>query len=89
MGLAAARPVSGCIVTARHDAHLAVTIDHRGKRNALSEAMWHQLGAVFSEVAQDAALLAVTVRGAAGHFAAGADMSEFARLRFDAESGRR
>lgn len=64
-----------------------VTLDAPGKRNALSVSMWRALRAAFESF--DASVHCVLLRGAGGHFAAGADIEEFPRERFDEASGRR
>jgi len=58
----------------------AITLDRPDKRNAISQAMWAGLpGAVAALVAAPAVRL-VVLRGAGGHFAAGADISEFGEV---------
>lgn len=66
-----------------------VTLDAPGKHNALSVQMWRDLRAVFADCAADPALECIVLRGADGHFAAGADIAEFPQHRFDRDSGRR
>jgi len=66
----------------------AVTLDSPGKLNAISVAMWRELARIFSELARDASVRCIVVRGAAGNFAAGADIAEFATVRFDQASGK-
>jgi len=59
-----------------------VTISNPGKRNCLTVAMWEALQECFSRMAGDEALRCVVMRGAAGEgFAAGADISEFEKVR--------
>src|SRR5262245_1515296 len=65
-----------------------VTLNRPGKRNAVSLAMWRRLGAIFDELGGRDDVRAVILTGAAGHFCAGADISEFAQVRADAQSGR-
>jgi enoyl-CoA hydratase/carnithine racemase len=72
--------------TADHVAR--VTLDAPGKLNAISVAMWRELARVFSELARDDGVRCVVVRGAGGNFAAGADIAEFATVRFDQASGK-
>jgi len=70
--------------------HVAdITLDSPGKLNAISVAMWHELARLFGELARDDAVRCIVVRGAAGNFAAGADIAEFATVRFDQPSGKR
>jgi enoyl-CoA hydratase/carnithine racemase len=66
-----------------------VTLDAPGKLNAISVAMWRELARTFSELARDDGVRCIVVRGAGGNFAAGADISEFATVRFDQASGKR
>lgn len=72
-----------------HHATLAdvavVTLDHPGKLNAVSVAMWRELRAIFDGLAErEPALRAVIVRGAGGTFVSGGDIEEFPAFRFDA-----
>jgi enoyl-CoA hydratase/carnithine racemase len=66
-----------------------VTLDTPGKLNALDVAMWRELRTMFERLAAEPAARCVVLRGAGGHFAAGADIAEFPRERFDVASGRR
>ena len=65
-----------------------VTLDRPAKRNALSLAMWRRLAEIFGELAGRDEVGVIILTGAGGHFCAGADISEFAQLRADAQSGR-
>lgn len=58
-----------------------VTIEHPGKHNAMSRAMWRELRVVFEQIQRDDALTAVVV-GGQQHFCAGGDISEYAAFRF-------
>jgi len=62
-----------------------VTLDHQGKFNAMSRAMWLQLRSVFEAIQRDTRLRCVVVRGQGGHFCAGGDISEYPGFRFDAQ----
>lgn len=62
-----------------------VTLEHAGKFNAMSRAMWLQLKAVFGQIQLDTAVRCVVVQGAAGHFCAGGDIAEYPSFRFDSE----
>jgi enoyl-CoA hydratase/carnithine racemase len=66
------------------DARIArILISHPGKLGAISVAMWRALRDVAAALdAMRPALRAVIVLGEGGHFAAGADISEFAQFRF-------
>lgn len=63
-----------------------VTLSHPGKLNAMSLAMWRELRVVFEAIQQGSALHCVIVRGEAGNFCAGGDISEYAGFRFDEAS---
>lgn len=75
------------IHVAQGDGVATVTLSNPGKQNALSLAMWERLAQVFSDLSDDTALRCVIVRGEGGHFAAGADISEFSVLRANVEQG--
>jgi len=60
-----------------------VELSHPGKLNAMSRAMWRELRATFERLHDDAALRCVIVRGEAGAFCAGGDISEYPHFRFD------
>jgi enoyl-CoA hydratase/carnithine racemase len=79
-------PSSGRVTTQRRGAVAHVTLSHPGRRNAISVAMWRELTALFTGFSRDGSLRAVVVRGADGHFSAGADITEFPRERADAAS---
>ncbi|MCS7101580.1 MAG: enoyl-CoA hydratase-related protein [Burkholderiaceae bacterium] len=73
----------------RDGAVARVTLDAPAKRNAISVAMWRELRRIFLQLAQDAQVRCIVVRGAGGDFAAGADIAEFPAVRHDVDSGRR
>jgi enoyl-CoA hydratase/carnithine racemase len=84
--------MAGQVHVARDDGRFTVTLDSPGKLNALSESMWTALARVFSEInasGASAPIHVVVIRGAGGNFAAGADIEEFERVRYDLPSGRR
>jgi enoyl-CoA hydratase/carnithine racemase len=66
-----------------------VTLNRPRVRNAISLAMWRELGTIFSKLSATDEVRAVILRGNGGYFSAGADISEFSRVRADVESGRR
>ncbi|QTN29184.1 enoyl-CoA hydratase/isomerase family protein [Rhodoferax sp. AJA081-3] len=68
----------GCVVW--------VTLDHTGKFNAMSRAMWRSLRSVFEGIQQDAGVRCVVLRGQGGHFCAGGDIGEYADFRFEESS---
>jgi len=54
-----------------------ITLDRPARRNAISQAMWAALPAELRALETDAGVRLIVLRGAGGHFAAGADISEF------------
>ncbi len=66
-----------------------LSFDHAARRNAVSVAMWGDLGAVCAEVARDPELRCLIVRGAGDEaFVSGADISEFGSVRSGADDER-
>lgn len=64
------------------DGLLRVLINRPEKRNALSQAVLDEIGAVFTQYAADESLVAATITGAGERcFAAGGDLKEFDALR--------
>lgn len=78
--------MSGQILLKCQGSLAEVTIEHNGKFNAMSRAMWLDLRRVFESIQRDKALRCVVVRGAAGHFCAGGDISEYNSFRFSESS---
>jgi enoyl-CoA hydratase/carnithine racemase len=66
-----------------------VTLDAPARLNALDVAMWRELHAAFAALGGRDDVHCIVLRGEGGNFAAGADISEFPRERFDLDSGRR
>ena len=64
-----------------------VTIDRPARRNALNLQAWRDLAAAFHSLAADRDVRLAVLTGAGGHFCAGADISEFARVRADSAGG--
>ena len=60
-----------------------VTLDHAGKFNAMTRSMWKTLQGIFLGLQTNTAVRCVVVQGAAGHFCAGGDISEYPSFRFD------
>jgi enoyl-CoA hydratase/carnithine racemase len=77
--------MSGNIDVVIADGVARVAINHPGKLNAMSRAMWRELRAVFGQIQLDTSLRAVVIRGSE-HFCAGGDISEYASFRFEKES---
>ena len=74
-------------VSRRDETVALVTIDRQARRNALDLAAWRDLAAAFRGLAEDRSVRLAILNGAGGHFCAGADISEFARVRSDSASG--
>ncbi len=66
-----------------------LVINQPAKRNALSAEMWARLPDVLKKAEQSEGVKVLIVRGAGGHFASGADISEFQTLYATAESSAR
>jgi len=79
--------VSDIIVTRRSPEVAVVTINRPKRRNACNLAAWRELATSFESLVDERELRLVVLTGAAGHFSAGADISEFAALRADPASG--
>ena len=75
------------LVAVDADGVATVTIDRPAKRNALSLAMWRGMGMLFTELGKHADVRAIVLTGSGGHFCAGADISEFAKVRHTVEAG--
>lgn len=81
--------MGGRVHLTRQGAIALVTLDHPGKFNAMSRAMWRELRAVFTGLQAEPAAGAarcVVLRGEGGHFCAGGDISEYADFRFEEAS---
>ena len=77
------------ILVERAGAVATVTLDQPARLNAVNNAMWDRLGAVFAELDGDATLRCVVLRGAGDKaFSVGADISEFADNRSTVEQAR-
>jgi enoyl-CoA hydratase/carnithine racemase/carbon monoxide dehydrogenase subunit G len=64
-----------------------VTLNRPAQKNAMSLAMWRDLGSIFTELGRDPEVRAIVLTGAGGSFSAGADISEFAVVRATVEQG--
>lgn len=67
---------------AQNAAVVRVVLDHPGKLNAMSRAMWRELRAVFESLQRNTALRCIVVEGAGEAFCAGGDISEYESFRF-------
>lgn len=75
------------IKVARNGVIATVTLSNPLKLNAVDVAMWRELAQNFAGLSQDVSLRCIIVRGDGGHFAAGADIEEFATTRSTIEQG--
>ena len=64
-----------------------VTLNRPDQRNAVSLAMWRNLGHIFTELGRDPQVRAIILTGAGGNFSAGADITEFGIVRATVEQG--
>ncbi|MEA2928184.1 MAG: hypothetical protein QOG38_612 [Hyphomicrobiales bacterium] len=65
-----------------------VTLNRPEKRNAVSLDMWRGLGRLFTDLNARDDVRAIILTGAGDNFCAGADISEFTKVRHDVASGR-
>ena len=64
-----------------------VTLNRPARRNAVTLAMWREIGQRFRDFADDPAVRVVVLTGSGGHFCAGADISEFDTVRTGVDDG--
>ncbi|WP_182111151.1 enoyl-CoA hydratase/isomerase family protein, partial [Comamonas testosteroni] len=78
--------MSGKITVARAGPVATITIDNEAKRNALSQAMWIDMGDAMEALAREADLRCIVLRGAGTQaFGSGADIEEFEAIRASRE----
>ncbi|MEJ8574448.1 enoyl-CoA hydratase-related protein [Microbaculum marinum] len=67
-----------------------VTLDRSDHRNAITLAMWHEIGRVFADLSATppSQVRAIILTGAGDHFSTGADIAEFGAVRNDAGQAR-
>jgi enoyl-CoA hydratase/carnithine racemase len=70
-------------ILVEHDATgiVTVTLNNPARRNAMSFAMWQGLGETYSALGKRSDVRVVILTGAGGNFCAGADISEFSKVR--------
>lgn len=68
---------------------VTLTLSHPGKLNAISVAMWRALREHLQALGNEPGVRALVLRGAGGHFAAGADIEEFPQERGSYDALRR
>lgn len=64
-----------------------VTLNRPTRRNAMSLAMWRELGRIFRDLGEQREVRSIILTGAGGGFCAGADISEFEAVRKTVEDG--
>ncbi|WP_188052188.1 enoyl-CoA hydratase-related protein [Aureimonas fodinaquatilis] len=64
-----------------------VTIERPEKRNAMALSMWTALRDIFLDLGQRSDLRCIILTGKGDHFCAGADISEFDKVRADSAAG--
>jgi enoyl-CoA hydratase/carnithine racemase/carbon monoxide dehydrogenase subunit G len=79
-------PAPALAAQARYKAAL-VTLNRPAQKNAMSLAMWRDLGQIFTDLGRDPEVRAILLSGAGGTFSAGADISEFGTVRATVEQG--
>lgn len=80
-------PSSDILVSEASDGVAIVTLNRPAKRNAVSLAMWRELEGIFRKLATSSVRV-VILTGAGSNFCAGADISEFPKVRATIEDGR-
>lgn len=80
-------PSSDILVSEGGNGVAVVTLNRPTKRNAVSLDMWRELAHIFRDLAASSVRV-VILTGAGGNFCAGADISEFSKVRADVEAGR-
>ena len=65
-----------------------LTVDRPELRGAMTRAMWLRIPQLLSELAASPDVSVIVIRGAGGHFIAGADIAEFTELRSNPELAR-
>ncbi len=71
------------ILSVVDDGVATVTLNRPAQRNAMTFAMWNEVGDIFKRLDADHAVRAIILTGAGEDFSAGADIGEFAATRDD------
>lgn len=74
-------PTLDNLLVEQQDGTLTITLNRPQARNAMSVAMIRELLAVLAEAESDLSIRALVLRGAGGHFCAGADIKDLAAAR--------
>ncbi len=80
-GAAAGAQDAPILVERDGDAVAVVRLNRPRRKNALTLAMWREVGDLFEAFSAEPALRAVVLTGAGGAFSAGADVGEFPEVR--------
>lgn len=76
-------------IVIERDRHVVTIIFNRPQRkNAISGHMWQGIADIFQRIEEDESVRAVILRGEGADFSAGADISEFDRIRGNANAAR-
>lgn len=82
--------MTGEVLVERDGDIATVVLSAPERLNAMNLAMWQGIGDTFAELDKDESLRCIVIRGAGDKaFAAGADIAEFERERYDVESAAR
>jgi isohexenylglutaconyl-CoA hydratase len=79
-------PESKCLLLSERDGVLFVTLNRPHARNAMTLQMAAELSAAVAHAEASETLRVLVLRGAAGHFCAGADIKDFVRARGEPKS---
>ncbi|MBT2248206.1 enoyl-CoA hydratase/isomerase family protein [Arthrobacter sp. BHU FT2] len=77
---------SGALRLEKAGAVATIVIENKGRRNAVSKAMWQQFAPLISRLEADDAVKVIVVRGAGEDFSAGADISDLKAILHDQET---
>ena len=76
------------ILVSIQDGVALVTLNRPAQRNALTYAMWNEIGRIFDDLGRKDTVKAIVLTGAGDDFTAGADIAEFGAIRDDAQQAR-
>ena len=79
---------TGFLGSSVEDGVARVTIDRPDRKNAMTQAMWRELAALFDSISADPAIRVAVIAGGGGDFCAGADIGEFDTVRGEPGSAR-
>jgi enoyl-CoA hydratase/carnithine racemase/carbon monoxide dehydrogenase subunit G len=80
-------PASGATQSSPVFKAAVVTLNRPRQKNAVTLAMWQDLGRIFQELGDDPQVRAILLTGAGGTFSAGADIAEFDKVRATVKQG--